>query len=195
MPDSLFFTMDRRVQAAQLLGVLTDAEYRVVLHDVDEDTDLELLDKQITNQATWQSIAAVEIDPAGLTIGDDYEIRVITEFDALARVLVGGTFDYDNVLLRANKADTVPTDTDSDGVFDDTDNCVTTPNTDQADADGDGIGDACDSTPGGPDTDNDTIPDATDNCDATINTGQSDKDKDGIGDVCDSTPNGPDTDG
>ena len=51
VPDSLFFTMDRRVQAAQLLGVLTDAEYRVVLHDVDEDTNLELLDKQVTNQA------------------------------------------------------------------------------------------------------------------------------------------------
>ena len=191
-PTRLFFTMDRRVQAAQLLGVLTDAEYRVVLHDVDEDTNLELLDKQVTNQATWQSIAAVDIDPADLTIGDDYEIRVITEFDALARVLVGGTFDYDNVLLRATKADTVPTDTDSDGVFDDTDNCVTTPNTDQADADDDGIGDACDQTTG--DIDSDGVPDADDNCVTTPNTNQADADGDGTGDVCDSTPNGPVTD-
>jgi len=37
------------------------------------------------------------------------------------------------------------TDTDNDGVPDDEDNCVLVPNADQADADGDGFGDACDS--------------------------------------------------
>ncbi|MEM8707965.1 MAG: LamG-like jellyroll fold domain-containing protein, partial [Actinomycetota bacterium] len=35
------------------------------------------------------------------------------------------------------------TDTDADGVDDEVDNCVTVPNADQADADGDWIGDAC----------------------------------------------------
>ncbi|MCU5783049.1 hypothetical protein MA04_02349 [Alcanivorax balearicus MACL04] len=37
-----------------------------------------------------------------------------------------------------------PTDTDNDGVPDDEDNCPNTPNADQADSDGDGIGDVCD---------------------------------------------------
>jgi hypothetical protein len=39
----------------------------------------------------------------------------------------------------------VATDTDEDGVVDGEDNCPTVANADQADADGDGLGDACDS--------------------------------------------------
>ncbi|MFT4974386.1 MAG: MYXO-CTERM domain-containing protein [Myxococcota bacterium] len=44
------------------------------------------------------------------------------------------------------------TDDDEDGVTDDLDNCEFEPNADQADTDGDDIGDVCDETPGTEDT-------------------------------------------
>jgi hypothetical protein len=74
-------------------------------------------------------------------------------------------------------------DRDADAVADATDNCADTANTDQADLDGDSLGDACD-----PDVDGDGVADAVDNCVTTPNADQLDSDSDGIGDVCDSTP-------
>jgi hypothetical protein len=55
-------------------------------------------------------------------------------------------------------------DTDADGVSNHHDNCPGTVTTNVADADHDGIGDACDSTPRGPDTDHDGKPQLDDAC-------------------------------
>jgi hypothetical protein len=79
----------------------------------------------------------------------------------------------------------VDPDPDNDGVNNPGDNCPTTPNSDQANNDGDTQGDACD-----PDDDNDTVADGADNCPTTASTNQADQDNDGLGDPCD-----PDDDG
>jgi hypothetical protein len=61
------------------------------------------------------------------------------------------------------------TDTDMDGIPDSSDNCVNTPNPDQADLDNDNIGDVCDD-----DMDGDGILNGDDNCPMTPNADQAD---------------------
>jgi len=85
-----------------------------------------------------------------------------------------------------------PVDSDGDTIPDAEDNCPDVANPDQADSNGDGIGDAC--TPGPNDRDGDTVPDEMDNCPDVSNPGQHDYNGDGVGDACtqqDGTPQHP----
>ena len=192
VPDSVSFTLDRRADADALLQLLEGANYSVFLDDVTAATSLAIVDRvDIANFSEWTSIAAVSVAPGQLTIGNDYRIRIVTELDLPVAVIPDAEFDYDNVLLRATKADVTPTDTDGDGVPDSEDNCPDVSNPTQADADGDDIGDACDQTPGGPDDDGDGVPNDGDNCPDVFNPNQADSDGDGVGDACETVETAP----
>lgn len=67
-------------------------------------------------------------------------------------------------IMALATGDTTPIfqDTDGDGILDNIDNCPAVANADQADTDGDGIGNVCDN-----DMDNDGVPDAEDSCNDT----------------------------
>ncbi len=69
---------------------------------------------------------------------------------------------------------------DGDGVPDDADNCPGVSNPSQEDADGDGLGDACEEAEDG---DEDGVRDADDNCPDVSNPDQADSDGDGAGDT------------
>ena len=115
-----------------------------------------------------------------------------------------------SISVDINTNDTV-TDTDSDGIADYLDNCPAIANgvneDNQANLDGDALGDACDDDRDGDgalnasdafpddaaettDTDSDTVGDNADNCPSDANTNQLDSDNDLLGNACD-----PDRDG
>jgi len=76
-------------------------------------------------------------------------------------------------------------DADGDGVGDPCDNCPGVPNPDQTDTDGDVIGDACDECALFPDWDGDGICSNVDVCPDIYDPDQTDSDGDGVGDACD----------
>ncbi len=79
----------------------------------------------------------------------------------------------------------VENDADGDGICEVDDNCPSIPNANQANADGDQYGDACE-----PDDDADGVIDDDDNCPMDWNADQADYDGDGLGDVCDADSDG-----
>jgi hypothetical protein len=81
-------------------------------------------------------------------------------------------------------------DQDDDGTLDPSDNCPAVANPDQANGDGDPLGNACDNCPTTTnplqtDGDQDDVGDACDNCGLLANPGQEDDDLDGVGTACD----------
>jgi len=91
-----------------------------------------------------------------------------------------GRWWFPNAASWASAVTVYQPDADADGHPDIGDNCPYVANIDQADFDGDGQGDVCDS-----DDDGDSVADTADNCPYVANTDQANHDADAVGDACD----------
>lgn len=113
-----------------------------------------------------------------ITLADE-EGATRRAFDEHGRVVFHARFPGSEAAIIV--ADVGIEDTDQDGTPDLLDNCPADPNPDQADLDGNGIGDACNSFE---DMDGDDHADDLDVCPSVADPDQPDTDGDGIGDVC-----------
>jgi hypothetical protein len=89
--------------------------------------------------------------------------------------------------LNSDEPTLLDLDADGDYIPDAMDSCPSVQNPDQADSDGDGVGDAC---PVYQDFDGDGVADKEDNCPNIATSDFADQDGDGIGDPCDKSPDG-----
>jgi hypothetical protein len=124
------------------------------------------------------------VDPVSIGVAPGAFVLCLRRTESSTNLDCGGFFFSDDADL----------DLDGDGFNGFTDNCIDVANADQADADADGAGDACDPCPADAldDADNDGVCGDVDNCPDEFNASQSDLDADGAGDVCDESAFYPD---
>lgn len=185
------------VYRAQVVGVEVNAGASDVVQ-VGIDTTFSFTVRNLGGPATFNinvasslgSITGVNPTPMSLDAGASGTVQFVVSVPSgtpggtnLAVTMTATSTDdstvFNSAILNLVVIDKPP-DVDNDGVPDSVDNCLAISNADQANNDGDTLGDVCD-----PDDDNDGVMDGIDNCPVTSNPNQSDFDRDGIGDICD----------
>jgi hypothetical protein len=83
-----------------LLGITNTSSYRVELVDQANSSVVQVAGPTaLVANAAWASIPTANVNPALLTLGHSYKIRVSTAYQSVAAVLATGDVGYDNVRL------------------------------------------------------------------------------------------------
>jgi hypothetical protein len=104
-PDTVTLSLARRSTLGTLLAVSgNSAEYSVDLVDISQGgTATGVIDqKSIGDQNSWRTSSA-SVAPGSLTLGDQYRVRITSEFETGVQVVPGGSVGYDDVVLEAAK--------------------------------------------------------------------------------------------
>lgn len=148
------------IQTGKPTGVPTNTDLRLWIGHDDREAGWSMT---LDEPAFWdRPLTAAEVQSLA-------EAAAVTDSDG------DGVYDDDDVCALGDDLE----DFDADSVPDACDNCPTSANSDQSDADGNGTGDACD------DPDGDGVLGFGDNCPFVSNPDQGDSDSDGDGDACD----------
>ncbi len=101
VPTSVTFNLARRSNVGALISAPGNvATYQVDLINTGTNAAVQVLPSaNLVDTLGWQSIPTIAVDPAQLTLGANYVIRIRSNFATVADVIPMGNADYDNVVL------------------------------------------------------------------------------------------------
>lgn len=105
-PTSVQISFSARNDATALIDLLSDADHSVLLDDLALGATTVIPDTDVAKTPAWGVGGSAAIPPAQLVIGNEYRIRLVTDLDMPVALIPSGSFDVDDVVMRATK--TVP---------------------------------------------------------------------------------------
>jgi hypothetical protein len=107
-PEAAYFSISRRANVSQLLAVAgNSAEYAVQLVDVSEGGQpvSVIAPATMAGAQSWTTVPRATIRAGRLNSGDSYRVRIESAYKTGTSVVVNGSADYDNVVLRTAAAE------------------------------------------------------------------------------------------